>query len=56
MTFHDLILRLRALVTPRKIERELSDELEFHIERETRKHISPSSSGGRSSWAVSRWR
>ena len=29
MTFHDLILRLRALVTPGKIERELSDELEF---------------------------
>ena len=38
MTRHDLILRLRALFTPRRVERELSAELEFHIECETRKH------------------
>ena len=48
MTFHDLILRLRALVTARKIERELSNELEFHIECETRKHIAAGARGTRS--------
>ena len=39
MTLHDLKLRLRALVAPRTVERELDDELAFHIESETRKHI-----------------
>ena len=39
MTLHDLKLRLRALTTPRRVERELNDELAFHIECETRKHI-----------------
>jgi predicted permease len=39
MTLHDLLLRLRALVASRKVERELNDELEFHIECETRKHV-----------------
>src|SRR4026209_196658 len=40
MTLHDLKLRIRALVAPRRVERELDDELAFHIERETQKHIS----------------
>jgi predicted permease len=39
MTLHDLTLRLRALVTPRSVERELNEELAFHIECETQKHI-----------------
>jgi predicted permease len=37
MTFSDLKLRARALFTPGTVERELDDELAFHIERETRK-------------------
>jgi hypothetical protein len=36
MKFHDLRLRVRALLTPSRIERELDDELAFHIECETR--------------------
>ena len=39
MTLRDLLLRLRALVSPRRVERELDEELAFHIERETHKHI-----------------
>ena len=39
MTLRDLVLRLRALVFPRRVERELDDELAFHIEREAQKHI-----------------
>ena len=39
MTLRDLVLRLRALLFPRRVERELDDELTFHIERETQKHI-----------------
>ena len=35
----DLFLRLRALVAPRRVERELDEELGFHIERETAKHV-----------------
>ncbi len=37
--FKDLRLRLRALLFPSRIERELKEELEFHIELETRKNI-----------------
>jgi hypothetical protein len=33
-TLRDLALRLRALVFPRRVERELDEELAFHIERE----------------------
>jgi predicted permease len=40
MNLRDLLLRIRALVAPRRVERELDDELAFHIERETQKHIS----------------
>ncbi|HEY9463313.1 MAG TPA: ABC transporter permease [Vicinamibacterales bacterium] len=39
MTMRDLLLRVRALVSPRRVERELDEELAFHIERETHKHI-----------------
>jgi predicted permease len=39
MTVRDLVLRLRALAFPRRVERELDDELAFHVEREARKHI-----------------
>ena len=39
MTLRDLVLRLRALVFPRRVEQELDEELRFHIEREAQKHI-----------------
>ena len=39
MTFHDLKLRLRALLRPRRVEQELHEELAFHVEREARKLI-----------------
>ena len=39
MRFHDLKLRLRALIAPNHVERDLQDELAFHIEREARKLI-----------------
>jgi predicted permease len=35
----DLVLRLRALAFPRRVEQELDEELAFHIEREAQKHI-----------------
>jgi predicted permease len=39
MGFRDLKLRLRALITPSRVERDLEDELSFHIEREVQKLI-----------------
>ena len=39
MNFRDWTLRLRALVRPGLVERDLHDELAFHIERETKKLI-----------------
>src|SRR5512144_528723 len=39
MDVRDLLLRVRALAVPRRVERELEDELAFHIERETQKQI-----------------
>ena len=39
MGFRDLKLRIRALITPNRVERELLDELSFHIDREARKLI-----------------
>jgi hypothetical protein len=35
----DVLLRVRALLVPRRVERELDEELAFHIERETQKHL-----------------
>jgi predicted permease len=37
MTFTDLRLRLRAMLSPRKVEHELDDELAFHLDCEARK-------------------
>jgi predicted permease len=34
-----MLLRLRALLAPRRVERELDDELAFHIEREAHEHM-----------------
>src|SRR5688500_16721699 len=39
MNVRDMFLRIRALVAPNRVERELDEELAFHIERETEKHI-----------------
>jgi predicted permease len=39
MNLRDLFLRVRALAAPRRVERELDEELAFHIERETQKHV-----------------
>jgi predicted permease len=39
MTLRDLRLRARALFRPNRAEQDLRDELEFHVERETRKLI-----------------
>src|SRR5687768_12308634 len=39
MNGSDLKLRLRALFAPRRTNRELDDELTFHLERETQKHV-----------------
>ena len=39
MNLRDLKLRLRALIRPGQAERDLRDELSFHIEREARKLI-----------------
>jgi predicted permease len=38
MNIKDLWLRLRALARPRRVERELDEELQFHIEMQTRKN------------------
>jgi len=39
MNLRDLCLRLHALMMPNRVERELDEELAFHIARETQKHI-----------------
>jgi predicted permease len=39
MNLNDLFLRIRAIVDPHRVERELDEELAFHIERETEKQI-----------------
>jgi predicted permease len=39
MTLRDLHLRARALFRPQRVEQDLADELEFHLEREARKLI-----------------
>ena len=39
MNLRDLLLRIRALVARHRVERELNEELAFHIARETQKHI-----------------
>src|SRR5690349_23907796 len=39
MMLRDLVFRLRALVRPAQAERDLDDELAFHMERETEKLV-----------------
>jgi predicted permease len=39
MNWHDLMLRGRALTFPKRVERDLEDELDFHIEMEARKNV-----------------
>ncbi len=39
MSWHDLLLRLRALLVWRRVEHELDEELRFHIEMQTRKNV-----------------
>src|SRR3712207_423530 len=39
MGFRDLTLRLRALISPNRLERDLHDELAFHLEREAKKLV-----------------
>jgi hypothetical protein len=41
MNGRDLFLRIRALVARRRVERELGEELSFHIERESAIALSP---------------
>jgi putative ABC transport system permease protein len=45
MSLRDWQLRARALFARRRVERELDDELAFHLERETRKLIAHGMSG-----------
>src|SRR2546429_57611 len=39
MNWNDLLLRLRALVFRNRVERELEDELDCHIEMQARKNV-----------------
>ena len=39
MNLRDIKLRIRALIRPGRVERELHDELAFHLERETRRLV-----------------
>jgi predicted permease len=39
MNLRDAVLRARALLAPRRVERELDEELAFHIQREMHKHL-----------------
>lgn len=46
MNLRDLKLRVRALFAPQRVERELDEELAFHIERETQKLVADGVSPG----------
>ena len=35
----DLLYRIRALLRRRTVDRELADELHFHLEHQTEKHV-----------------
>jgi predicted permease len=39
MNWHDFVLRLRALIYRNRVERDLEDELAFHIEMQIRKNV-----------------
>jgi predicted permease len=45
MTWRDLFLRLRALVLRNRVEKELDEELRFHLEMEARKNAARGASG-----------
>ena len=56
MNLRDLFLRIRALVAPQRVERELDEELAFHIERQTQKHIAAGLSPvDARTWAIARF-
>jgi hypothetical protein len=44
MNLRDLKFRIRALMAPRRIEREMDEELAFHLECETQRHIASGAS------------
>lgn len=46
MHWYDLLLRLRALLFPRRAERDLHDEIAFHLEMAQRKHEARGASPG----------
>jgi predicted permease len=50
MNLHDLKLRARALFLPRRVERELDEELAFHVELETQKLIDQGMPPAEASW------
>jgi hypothetical protein len=39
MNLHDLLLRAKAILLRRKVEEELDEELQSHLELQTRKHL-----------------
>jgi putative ABC transport system permease protein len=39
MNFHDLLLRVKAILRRRKMDEELDEELQSHLELQTRKHL-----------------
>ncbi len=45
MTWHDLGLRIRALILRQRVEDELDEELRFHLEMETRKNAAKGAGG-----------
>ena len=47
MSLRDWKLRARALFAPRRVERELDEELSFHLERETQKLVASGMTPGR---------
>ena len=46
MNFRDWHLRVRAMLAPRRAERDIEDELSFHMEREARKLLADGMSAG----------
>ncbi len=53
MNLRDWMLRLRALVRPRRTERDLAEELSFHIEREA-SHLITQGLSPKDAWAKAR--
>jgi predicted permease len=45
MTWSDLVLRVRALFFPARVERDLADEVDFHLAMARRKHAAAGHSG-----------